>query len=235
MNRPLLTAVDLRTWSLPRFDSGALSVLKWLGLVLMTVDHIDAFLYQRELATQLGRLVFPIFGFVLAYNLARPVVDEAARARLLRRLLVIGLLALPFHAQLATHFGGWWPLNIMATFAAVVAIVDRLERGDWPMAIAIFLGAGAVVEYWWPGLAFCLACWWLYRTSATGPDVAGRLVAVVGACAALVLANGSHTALVALPVIVLASGLHVRVPRLQWAFYAYYPAHLALFWLLSLR
>lgn len=228
-----MTALASRTWALPRFDSGALSALKWLGLALMTVDHVDAFIYQRELGTQLGRLVFPIFGFVLAYNLARPVVDQAGRARLLRRLLVIGLVALPFHAQLATHFGGWWPLNIMVTFAAFVGIVDLLERKDWALAVAVFVLAGAFVEYWWPGLAFCVACWWLYRS--TRSDVPLRLSLVVGTCGALVWANGTHTALLALPVIALASGLDVRLPRLRWAFYAYYPAHLAVFWLLSLR
>ena len=111
----------LRTWSLPRFDTGALAALKWLALALMTVDHLDAFVYQRELGTWVGRLVFPVFGFVLGYNLARPSLDAAGRARLLRRLLAFALLALPFHAALASVLDD--PAR------ALPALIDRAVEG----------------------------------------------------------------------------------------------------------
>lgn len=218
------------TWR-PAFSGGALAALKWLALVAMTVDHVDAFVFQRTLGTDVGRLVFPVFAFVLAYNLARPSVDAEARRRILQRLVLFGLAALPFHALLAAQLGGWWPLNIMLTFAAVVAVVDAIERGAQLQAAGVFLVAGAVVEYWWPGLAFALAVWWLYKAPAGAQDLPLRLAGVLGWCGALGLANGSHWALVALPLLVLASRVPVELPRLRWAFYAYYPVHLAALWL----
>lgn len=214
--------MNARSLSLPAFDSGALAALKWIALALMTVDHVDAFFYGRELGTWVGRLVFPVFGFVIAYNLARPSVDAAARSRVLRRLVLFAVLSFPFHAALASVVGGWWPLNIMVTFAVAVVVVDALERRDWLLAGGVFLLGGALVEYWWPGLLWILSVWWAYRS---GHVVAGYL-----ACAALAglsIVNGSHWALLALPLLAVASTWTPRLPRLRWAFYAYYPAHLA--------
>ena len=54
------------------------------------------------------------------------------------------------------------------------------------------------------------------------------------ACAALWFINRNLWALAALPVLFLASRVDVRVPRLRWAFYAYYPLHLAALWLIRI-
>lgn len=215
---------------LPRFDGGTLTALKWLALALMTVDHIDAFLYGRELATQVGRLVFPIFAVIVGYNLARPTLDAAGRRRLLRRLLAFGLLALPFHAELTgAPYPFPVPLNILFTFAAVVAVVHALEARQPVLAVVLFALGGAVVEYGWPGLALGLSVWWLYRNPPSWERAGLVLLATFG----LVLANGTHTALLALPVLLLASRLHLRLPRCRWAFYGYYSAHLAVLWLVA--
>ena len=53
---------------------GTLEALKWLGIGLMTLDHMNKFLNggQSAFIFDLGRIALPLFGFVLAYNLARP-------------------------------------------------------------------------------------------------------------------------------------------------------------------
>ena len=228
---------------LPQFSAGSLSVLKWLALVLMTLDHIDAAFFGRSLGwpTQLGRLVFPIFGFVLAYNLARPQARASGTIdRTLQRLTLFAAFALAPHWLLFGEAYGFPVLNVIFTFAAFVLIVGQVEKqtaAGWLAAGAIFVAGGALVEYWWPGLLFCLAVYWAYR----GPlavvaiehvgdwwSVTGRWapLAVLAAACSLSIANGTHAALWALPVIWLASGLDVELPRLRWAFYAYYPIHL---------
>lgn len=207
---------------------GAVTALKWLGLVLMVVDHLDAFVYGRELgwATQLGRLVMPIFAFVLAYNLARPAtLERGVYPRLVKRLVICGAIAFPFHAWLR---GEIIPLNIMATFAVAAAVLWLLELERPQLAFGAWILGGALVEYAWPGVALVVATWWWIRA----PSVAGAglVVLVLGSLAAV---NGSHAALWALPVVVLASQLQLQLPRAQWAFYAFYPGHLAAFWILS--
>lgn len=218
-------SVVTQSSALPTFSAGTLTALKLLGLALMTVDHWEAFFTGRAVDTQLGRLVLPIFGWIVGYHLAR--MDSAGRWRMLRNLLAFGFLALPFHAALAAQAFGWWPLNIMFTFSAAVLIVGALESKQWSLAFVLFAGAGAVVEYNWPGLAFCLSVWFAYRNAS--PLSCFLPVLALGL---LYLPNGSHAALYALPILFAAGGANVALPRWKWLFYAYYPAHLAVMWYL---
>lgn len=207
---------------------GSLAGLKWLALVLMVVDHLDAFVYGRALgwATDLGRLVLPLFAFVLAYNLARPgALERGVFTRILQRLAVFGILAAPFHAELTGHLV---PLNIMATFAVAVGVVWLLELERLELALALGLVGGILVEYAWPGVGLVVASWAFLRSQTLE-----RLALVVLVLASLVVVNGSHAALWALPVVVLASRLELELPRLKWLFWAFYPAHLAAFWILA--
>jgi hypothetical protein len=212
------------------FAPGTLEAMKWGALVLMTLDHVDAFVYGRSLlwAGALGRLVFPVFAVVLAINLARPrALERGVYRRALVRLVVFAALAEPAHALLASHRWGWWPLNVLATFAVFVGCAWLIERRRWELAAALFLAGGALVEYAWPGVGLCLAVWWLYRSPWILPAIA-----VGFSWASLELANGNSLALWAVPLLVLVSRLQLDVPRLRWVFYAYYPAHLVAFWLL---
>ena len=219
-------------WSLPQFAPGTLTALKWLGLALMTVDHVDAFVFDRTLtwAGQLGRLVFPIFALVIAYNLARPgTLERGVYSRICGRLVLVGICAQPVHGILTGAAWGLVPLNILATFAAFSACAWLLELGQVAIAGLVFLVAGALVEYAWPGVGLCLAIWQLYRRPSSL-----ALCVVLVAWASLALVNATHAALWAIPLLVLGSRLQLDLGRSQWLFYAYYPAHLVAFLLLEL-
>ena len=49
---------------------GTLEALKWVAAALMVLDHLNKFLYLGKLPVlfEIGRVVMPIFGFVLAYK-----------------------------------------------------------------------------------------------------------------------------------------------------------------------
>ncbi len=51
-------------------ESGTLEGLKWLGLLLMTVDHVNKYLLHDAIPALFaaGRLAVPLFSFVLAYK-----------------------------------------------------------------------------------------------------------------------------------------------------------------------
>src|SRR3989442_8113880 len=86
---------------------GTLEALKWLGLVLMTADHVNKFLFNERLPIvfEMARLVMPLFGFVLAYNVARPDARATgAYARTAGRLAVFGVAATPSFIVMV----GWW-------------------------------------------------------------------------------------------------------------------------------
>ncbi|MCB1913810.1 MAG: conjugal transfer protein TraX [Rhodocyclaceae bacterium] len=213
------------------FTDGGLEAVKWLALACMLLDHVDKYLLgaAEPALFAVGRLALPLFGFALAYNLARPgALARGAYRRLLSRLAAFGALASPFFIALGGLGWGWWPLNIMFTLFVAAAVLWLLEvRSSSAIAgaIVLFLIGGLFVEFWWPALAYILAAW-LYCRLATWP----RLMGWIAAAGSLYLINDNLWALAALPILFLLAHVSVTAPRMRWVFYAFYPAHLAALW-----
>ena len=234
MTRNPSAAPELKTavasWSagvpLLRITDGTLEALKWLAVVLTVLDHVNKFLYAGKLPLlfEAGRLAMPLFGFVLAYNLARPgALSRGVHVRMMWKLLGFGVLAsFPF----AIMIGSWWPLNILFMLLLVVAIVYLIEAGDKAgvaAAVVLFFVGGALVEFWWFGVASCLAAWaYCLKPSKL------RLALWVLATLSLTVINRNLWALTAFPIIFAAPYVALTVPRLRWAFYTVYPLHLLL-------
>lgn len=209
--------------------NGTVEALKWLALVLMTVDHVNKYLFHEasHIAFFAGRVAMPLFAFVLGYNLARPatLAEPGAGGRIVGRLALAAVISTAPYIALGGVLFGWWPLNIMATLAAaasVIALLHKPSRGRVAAAAAVFVAAGAVVEFWWPGIAACVSAWWYCRRPGWV-----ALVAWVGSIAALYFINGNSAALLVFPVILAARSFELQLPRLKWIFYLYYPVHLA--------
>lgn len=203
-------------------------LLKWLALALMTLDHANkALALEWPCVPELSRIAFPVFALVLAYGLAQP----GARLRpALTRLLVFGVLAQPFHA--VTIVDGWLPLNVLLTFATAVAVI-LLWQQQRRLAAALLFAAGAVwVDYGWVGVGLTVAAWWYFHVQAHGV-IFSRVAQWAGgaltlaAFGLLCIQNGNLWALLAVPLVVVLSRLPGRFVRSRWAFYVFYPAHLA--------
>jgi hypothetical protein len=209
---------------------GSLEAIKWAGLILMVFDHTNKYLYAERLAVvfQLGRIVMPMFGFVLAYNLARTdALAKGLHGRMMYRLALVGLAATPICVILYSQFANasaWWPLNILFTFLLVVALTYLIDRGGtkcYALAIALFILGGAVVEYLWMGVLCCLGAW-LFCRKASFP----RLLLWILGTLSLAVINGNTWALMALPMVLIAGRMPHRLSRQTWLFYGFYPAHL---------
>ena len=197
-------------WTMAR---GSLETIKWAALVLMVFDHVNKYLYEEKLPVifQVGRIVMPMFGFVLAYNLARP--DALARGlhgRMMYRLALVGLVATPICIILNIQFVNasvWWPLNILFTLLLVVALTYLIDRGGAKRhvaAVALFVLGGAFVEYLWMGVLCCLGAWLFCREASPS-----RLLLWSLATLSLTLVNGNTWALAAIPIVLVAG----RVPK----------------------
>ena len=206
-----------------QFATGTAEALKWLALAAMTLDHINTFALDRAHPAlyAIGRIAFPVFALVLANNLARPGIDYG---RVCRRLLAFGVIAHGAFVLLDAAF----PLNVMFTFAAAAAVIAAWIRGWTAVAVGLFAVAGLFVDYQWPGLALIVAAWAYFRTGSRT-----AAAATLGALVSLAWPNGTLWALAALPVVFAAQLAAPNLPRLRWAFYAYYPAHLAALAVLS--
>ena len=211
---------------------GSLEAIKWVALVLMALDHVNKYLYAEKLPVifQCGRIVMPMFGFVLAYNLARPdALARGVHGRMMYRLTLAGLAASPMFIILNGMYvtaNAWWPLNILIMLLLVVALTDLIERGGarcYALAVTLFLFGGAFVEYLWMGVLSCLGAWLFCRDASTS-----RLLLWFLGTLSLTVVNGNAWALAAIPMVLMAGRIEFHLPRLTWVFYAFYPAHLLL-------
>lgn len=202
------------------FDPAALLAMKILAFAWMVLDHIDLFFNQGQgIHATLGRLVFPLFGVVFAYNLARMTREKIADAGV--RLVCIGALSQILYAYLQ---GAPLPFNVLWTLSlAAMAYVAVRDRSAALGVIALV--ASFVVDYatWGVlGVAFLALA---FRSGE-----AWRIHAALGGFVlSLGLTNGTQWALLALPLVYLAMWIRPgEAPRMKWLFYVGYPAHLAL-------
>ena len=212
-------------------SDSTVEALKWLGLVAMTIDHLNAFLWHHAWPPgyAIGRLAFPIFVVVLAYNLARPAPDAPQRyRRILWRLTLAGLVAEPFHRMLT----GTHELNVLFALALLTVVVWGLQGGPLQRVRAVLLGlvCGVAVEYFWIAPLLGVAVWCYVRHPGGGAVLLG-----VVALALLSVLNGNAWAWLLGPLLVVAAHqpVHCALPRWRNLFYIYYPAHLALLWALD--
>lgn len=201
--------------------SSARELLKWLAVILMTGDHVAKVIYGGYVPglSEAGRVAFPLFALVMAYNLAQPGADVG---KSVRRLAMWGVIAQPVHAL---TFGYWLPLNILLTFALSALVIYAVERRE---SSVVVMAAGVlplVVDYQWAGVGFVLLAWLGFRTR--------RPLLTLAAFAPLCVFNGNLWSLAAIPVAVGLFHTAWPLPRGRWAFYGYYVAHLACIGLLA--
>ncbi len=213
---------------------GTIEALKGLALVLMTLDHINKYLFAEKLPFifEAGRLTMPLFVFVLAYNLARSGTKERGGfIRTIKRLVLFGALATPAFIGLGGLVAGWWPLNIMFALLVMTLTLYLIERrtiGSTIVAACVFIVGGSSVEFWWPGITIGIAI----RSYCKTPSLSAIMIAIAALAATRVI-NGNDWALASIPVVVLACLVDVPMPRFQWAFYIFYPLHLWVLWVIT--
>lgn len=201
----------------------------------MTIDHVNKYLFNgaNSISFDAGRLSMPIFIIILAYNLSRPgkVINDVC-CRAMTKLLIFGIVSsIPFTLLNNTTK----PLNILFSLLAIVAIVCLLEiRSSLSIVISlgIFVAGGALVEYGWIGLSLGLSSYWFFKSNTRS-----AAVAVLIACGALWFINGNYWAVLAIPIVMLASKASLPAlpgPRFTWFFYSYYPIHLFALWLIRI-
>nr|EKX1927284.1 conjugal transfer protein TraX [Escherichia coli] len=210
-------------------NNGSLELLKWIAVALMTGDHINKYLFNGTLPYlfEAGRIVMPIFVFILAYNLARPhAYENGVYQRMILRLVTFAILATPIFISLGSVINGWFPLNILFTLSLIVVIVAILESSMRVelraiCAVAVFCGGGSLVEFWWPAVALGVVTWWFFKK----PNYLALLLGL-GSLLLLSLINGNHWALAAVPVSLAILRMKFSIPQMKWFFYTYYPLHL---------
>lgn len=221
-------------------QDSAIELLKWIAIIAMTIDHIGTFILDQEypVLNYIGRIAFPMFAIIMAYNLARPRSSEAESKAIIgaiKRLLLFGLIAsVPYHLLTNEEL----PLNIMFTLALAAVVILTIKTGAenssrayrytlYFSAHAVFLLCSIFVEYSFHGVALIVSAWLFFRYSS----VLG-LLGIIAITLGLATLNNNYYAMLALPLLASSYFIEVKIPRTpKYFFYAYYPAHLTVIYL----
>jgi len=223
-----------------RISNNSLTAMKLIGIAAMLIDHFNAFVNPEynQILFEVGRIAFPLFALVLGYNLAQ--IPSNKMPRIMLRLLIFGIVATPIYTILGGGLQHWWPLNILFTLCLATTIVYLLSMpvySRWAVtarmaALLLFAVAGGLVDYLWLGPALVIVVWRLFSgISAVESTILQVLLS--GLFGLLCVMNDSLATLLALPIIYLAivACQNIRLPRMKWFFYWFYPGHLIMLFL----
>lgn len=224
--------------------------LRCLAMFLMLLDHLWATLVPGNFwMTYAGRLAFPIF----AFQISEGFFHTADRKRYARRLLVFALLSeIPFDLLYGSTVFYPFHQNVLFTLLLgllAVSAIDRARRertakravqAALVLPGTLLLAAVGMADYGWRGMLTVVAFYalrdfpgaWLAQLAAM------VLLNIVGFQGLLIPLFGWNFptqgfAVLALLPIWLYNGRPGRKSRaLQYGFYAFYPAHMLILYLL---
>ena len=207
------------------------SLLKFLALFFMTYDHVFRFIFKindTDLILLPGRFAFPIFTFLIAYNLAK----KENFLKYIKRLSLFALITVPIDL----YFFPKPYLNILFTFMLAIALIWCLKKAvtvkNKPargiiFAYIILLGIclGFFVEYAIEGIILFAALYYFFKSR----KVVFFLLAL---CMLAVMMPSLLYACLIIPfgiLLLLVEPVPSPNPssfsKTGWMFYAYYPFH----------
>ena len=199
-------------------------ILKVIGLVSMTFDHIGMLLFPHIFWFRVvGRIAFPIF----TYHIAIGVKQTKSISKYAFRVLIFAFLTQPIY-KIAVGSG----VNIMFDLfigIAVLGVVKRNRKQDWALATVVALVWSVFNQgYGWYGTACMVAFYYMDQ------DV--KLASIVFIAISIVASLFSPNyvqgfAVVALPFILFKPKVRLKIPR--YFFYLYYPVHLLVIYLVG--
>lgn len=213
--------------------------LKLIALAAMTCDHIGVQLFPQSIPLRIiGRLALPIF----AYMIAQGCHYTRNKSKYLLTIASVALVC-----QLVYFFAmGSLYQCILVTFSLSIALIFALDAAQnrpsfhtYAIAVLIFLSVwfisdvlpvllpGFYVDYGFWGILLPVLIW-------LGKEKWRSLLLCGAGLVLLSLGNSLQWySLLTLPLLALYNGRRGKA-KLKYLFYIYYPAHLALLYLISL-
>ncbi len=224
------------------------STLKLIAMVTMLIDHIAAVLMVRVylggglsaefynvilLMRIIGRPAFPIFCFLLVEGFQR---TRDVKKYVLRMVLFALVSEIPYDLSLTSQVMCWGYQNVMFTMTiGLLAMcglkwIEEKEMEKWKslllkgfvVAAAAGLAALCKTDYSWYGI-LCICILYLLKIGNAGKMLLSS--AVLTAASGLEIA-----AVVTAPLVRAYNG--ERGLKLKYFFYAFYPVHLLLLYLI---
>lgn len=200
----------------------------------MVVDHIGLF-WHIPILQHVGRPVFPIFSFLIAYNYLH---NTKNKARYVRRLFLWALVAEPVYRLGALNRPDifesdlWIPLNVLFTLALGLLLLYCIEqkKAYTGVVFALILPVAFLAMYWIPGVFLIPA---IYFAISKGFNYKSSIF-LIAVLATINPPSLAFATILSIPIVLLVGKATIDLPRGPgWFFYAFYPIHFTLFSLLS--
>lgn len=208
--------------------------LKTIACVTMLIDHIGAVFFPHNLWLRLiGRLAFPIYCFLLAEG-AHYTKSPAKYA--LRLFVGLLLSEIPFDLALYGQISFAHQSVMFTLLLSFLMALSMKKVPLWgkPLVVITFALAAEFLHTDYGALGVVLAAVFIIGRELPEP----MLVQTVG----VVLVNLTYfttsfiqpcAALAMVPISLYSGKKRSRSKALQWAFYLFYPIHLAFLWLIA--
>lgn len=208
--------------------------LKLLALVTMLIDHIGAFLYpDNDLFRQIGRIAFPIFGFLIAQGFYYTCKKNKFTKYFLTILISSILIEFIF---LLTGTGFKNHLNVFTTYSLAllslfiwekVDIINLLLKIVFVMFI-LFISIRIKADYFCFGILFVFIIYFYIKKN--------NILFFFLAYVPLFIANKPFfvgTTISMLPILLFnkKQGFHNKIEK--YFFYVFYPMHIIILSLLA--
>lgn len=215
----------------------SIELLKLIACVTMLLDHIGATVYPSITLRIIGRVAFPLFCFALCQGF----YHTRNRKKYLLRLGICALITEPLFDLLFEGCFTWSYQNVLVTLflgLCMAMLMDKTAKPLWKLLIIVpfyFLAELLRTDYAGAGIltvALFVLC----------HDKRGALLLQTVGLILIQLFMGSFSVTVlgvSIPVQLFAVGAMIPIAMysgekrtrsrvVQWAFYLFYPAHIAL-------
>ncbi len=214
--------------------------LKLIALLTMTVDHIGAYLFPRVMLLRIiGRIAYPIFAYMIAegcYYTRRP-------GRYIGSMAVLAAVCQIVYFFFAGSLYMYIPVTFTLSIGLIFLLKRAMENPD-EKNFALFglgiLGVLAVTEFLplLPGTDFGVD-YGFFGVMLPVAVYAGKtrwqkllLAAVMLLLLGVQYGSLQLWAMLCLPLLALYNGQRGKW-KMKWLFYIYYPAHLAVIYLIG--
>ena len=212
-------------------------ILKVIALLTMTFDHIGRILtpsFEAYLRL-IGRVSFPIFVFLMVFNLSQKDLFKKYISRLLSFALISSLTLFHFKNTLNDLL----PLNILWTLLLGVVTIYSINKANlgftnkffkycaFAYIIIFSLTLSLIIDYKYYGLFYILSMYAYFKnkhpTFALFSIILSYLINIdISTSASIISAISTFILLLTIK----QSEKHKRFIKPWWLFYAYYPTHL---------
>jgi hypothetical protein len=232
----------------PVVTDSQIELIKVIAVVLMLIDHMGIIFPElTPVLEYIGRPVFPLFAFIVAYHYVYHTKNKMAY---MLRMLAFALISEgPYRSamELLYPHADMYFLNILFSIALGLAVLQWIELiRDWPekyslplkwltgfLGFLIFATLSFFVEYMFFGIAMIVAMYyWILEPTQESHNAAIFFTFLLNIVGGLVMAASGLSAFLIVAIVMQLKA--IKMPRINGTvYYLFYPAHFFLLYQLG--